>query len=404
LKKVYLIIFISFLFGLSFKESGKNNNGKQKEKIVKFMKTFGGRKGDVGNSVLQTKDGGFIIAGRTKSFGNGGYDGWLIKVDLNGNEEWEKTFGGNKDDRCNSIQQTMDGGFVIIGFTESIGSGGKDVWLVKTDLNGNEEWTKTFGGSSDDIGSSVQPTTDGFIIIGNTESFGSGKSDVWLIKTDSDGNEVWNKTFGGIKEDRGESVQNITDGFIIAGRTKSFGNGGYDVWLIKTDSNGKEEFNKTFGGTEDDFGKSIQNITDGFIIAGRTKSFGDNDQNVWLIKTDFDGNEVWNKTFGENIDNIGNSVQQTTDGGYIITGFTKIYKSGVDFPIFNVLLIKTDSDGDEVWNTTFGGIYIESGQSVKQTLDGGYIIIGDTWTFGKGFSDVWLIKTDSEGNTVPIGH
>ena len=381
--------------------------------------TFGGVSYDEGYSVQQTNDGGYIITGATLSFGAGNWDVWLIKTDSTGSEQWNRTFGGSSYDRGSSVQQTNDGGYIISGATYSYGPGDFDVWLIKTDSVGNEEWNYTFGGSSVDWGYSVQQTNDsGYIISGYTDSYGAGDSDVWLIKTDSSGNEVWNSTFGGINYDRGFSVQQTSDGgYIITGYTVSYDadDTGCDIWLIKTDSNGIEEWHQTFGGTgvsnKFDMGYSVQQTNDGgYIITGDTEIYYVAKSDVWLIKTDSSGNEAWNSTFGGSGSDRGRSVQQTRDSGYIITGWAWSYS--VINP--DIWVIKTNSSGNEDWNYTygFGENSGDWGYSVQQTTDGGYIIVGATmpsgWmitgstaSFGEEGTDVWLIKTNTSDNEPP---
>jgi hypothetical protein len=252
--------------------------------------------------------------------------------------EWVKTFGGSEDDSGSSVQQTSDGGFILVGYTASFGAG--DVWLIKTDANGNKLWDRTFGGRGPDWGWSVQQTRDGgFILVGSTASFGAGEGDVWLIKTDASGNIEWDRTFGGSNRDKGYSVQQTRDGgFILVGTTASFGAGGADVWLIKTDADGNKLWDRTFGGSGWDEGSSVQQTSDGgFIIVGSTESLGAGWADVWLIKTDADGNKLWDRTFGGSMVDRGYSVQQTSDGGFIIVGATTSFGAGD----YDVLLIKS---------------------------------------------------------------
>jgi hypothetical protein len=364
---------------------------------LSWAQIFGGTSDDGGNSVQQTSDGGYIITGYTKSSGAGGSDVWLIKTDASGNKTWDKTFGGAADDEGRSVEQTSDGGYIIAGYTKSYGAGSSDVWLIKIDSSGNKTWDKTFGGATDDEGHSVQQASDGgYIIAGFTHSYAAGNGDVWLIKTDASGTGVWRKTLGGTEPDEGTSVQRTSDGgYAITGYTKSYGAGSSDVWLIVVDSSGKGEGQIPIGGTDADEGASVQQTSDGsYIITGYTKSYGAGGSDAWLIEVDPSGRKIWDKTFGGTNDDGGASVRQTSDGGYVITGYTKSYGAGGA----DVWLIKTDGSGNEVWDMPFGGTNDDGGASVQQTSDGGYIITGYTKSYGAGSSDVWLIKTGANGN------
>jgi hypothetical protein len=307
---------------------------------------------------------------------------------------FEKTFGGINDDEGLFVQETSEKGLIIIGETQSFGSGGSDVFLIKTDSLGDTLWTKTYGGSTNDRGRSLQETSDGgYILIGETRSFGAGHYDVYLIKTNSLGDTLWTKTFGGSGFDEGNSVRETSDGgYILIGETRSFGAGQYDVYLIKTDSLGDTLWTKTFGGAADEEGLSLHETLDGgYIIVGLTVSFGAGMNDVYLIRTDSLGDTLWTKTIGGTSDESGQSVQETSDRGYIITGYTRSFGAGMD----DVYLIKTDSLGDTLWTRTIGGAADDFGQSVQETPDGSYIITGYTQSYGAGGYDVYLVKYGS---------
>ncbi len=366
---------------------------------TEWNKTFGGVGADSASSVQQTTDGGYIMVGYTTSFGAGSYDVYLIKTDASGNMTWSKTFGGASEDEGYSVKQTVDDGYIITGYTTSFGAGYYDVYLIKTDASGNMTWSKTFGGVGADAASSTQQTGDGgYIIAGSTYSFGAGNGDVYLIKTDASGSMTWGKTFGGASGDGASSTQQTVDGgYIIAGSTQSFGAGSYDVYLIKTDASGNMTWSKTFGGVGDDIAYSVQQTVDGgYIITGYTYSFGAGVPDVYLIKTDALGNMTWSRTLGGTNQDYGEAVQQTADGGYIITGYTYSFGAGSS----DVYLIKVDALGNITWSKTFGGARSDRGNSAQQTVDGGYIIGGGTDSFGAGNGDVFLIKIASPAPTV----
>ncbi|ACI19141.1 ligand-binding sensor domain-containing protein [Dictyoglomus thermophilum] len=408
LKGYIKIIPLILILLLSCGFSNPTQSSSSQEGIT-WQKVFGGKSDDGAYSIQQTSDGGYIIAGVTTSFGAGGNDFYIIKLDKDGNKMWEKTFGGKSDDVAASVQQTSDGGYIVAGGTYSFGAGRADVYIIKLDKDGNKMWEKTFGGSDNDLACSIQQTSDGgYIVAGGTYSFGAGEEDVYIIKLDSNGNKMWEKTFGGKSDDVANSIQQTSDGgYIVAGYTPSFGAGGEDIYIIKLDRNGNKMWEKTFGGSGNDYANSIQQTSDGgYIVAGGTTSFGAGGIDVYIIKLDAgesskptqpsSSQEVitWQKVFGGKSDDGAYSIQQTSDGGYIVAGGTYSFGAGgVD-----VYIIKLDSNGNKMWEKYFGGKGDDGAASIQQTSDGGYIVAGGTTSFGAGGIDVYIIKLDKDGN------
>jgi len=366
--------------------------------ITLWSRTYGGSDYDYGYSVQQTADGGIIVVGPTRSFGAGDYDFYLIRTDSLGNTLWTRTYGGSGEDQGHSVQQTSDGGYIVAGYTYSFGAGFYDAYLIKTDSLGSTLWTRTYGGSDYDGGLSARQTADGgYIVVGCGGSFGAGDYDFYLIKTDPVGNTLWTRTYGGSDWDFAWSVQQTGDGgYVVAGYTRSFGAGQDDVYLIKTNSTGDPLWTRTYGGSSYDWSFSVQQTTDGgYIVVGYTASFGAGYEDVYLIKTDANGDTLWTRTYGGSANDRGWSVQQTADDGYIVAGETYSFGAGSH----DVYVIKTDSVGDTLWSRTYGGSYYDAGNSVQQTTDGGYIVAGHTSSFGAGGDDVMVTKLDSLGNT-----
>jgi hypothetical protein len=364
-----------------------------------MQKTYGGLTHDIPCSVQYTIDGGYIIGGVTTSFGAGEGDFYLLKTDGNGNVIWSSTFGGTGLEGAVALNNTSDGGYVMAGVTNTWGAGSGDFYVVKTDASGNLSWSKAYGGYAMDHAYSVIQSSDGgYVIAGLTESFGAGGQKAYLVKTDGSGNLLWNRTFGGTGQSPEifNSVKQTTDGgYIMAGFTENFGAGGTDIFVVKTDGSGNLSWCKTYGGTEGEMGRSVQQTSDGgYIITGTTYSFGTAGGDLYIVKTDGIGNLSWSKTFGGAGIEDQASVQQTNDGGYILAGNTNGFGAGQD----DCYLVKTDVIGNLSWSRTFGGKLIDDAVSVQQTSDGGYILAGYTTSFGAGVWDFYLVKTDNNGN------
>lgn len=359
-----------------------------------WTKTFGGTNIDVGYSVKETSDRSLIIAGYTRSFGpQSGRRVWLVRTSRNGELLWMNTFGGNSDDEGYSVVQSNDGGFAVAGYISSFGAGGKDVYLVKTDSLGNELWTRTFGGAQDDEGYSLLQTADGgFLIAGVSSSFTSGSRDVWLVRTNASGMMLWSRNLGGLSSDGAWSVKQTSDGgYIVAGWTFSYGPGAVgNAWLVKTDSSGNLQWHKPFGGGDVDRAYDVcQTVDGGYAATGYTSSSGAGLDDMYLIRTDSAGNELWTRTIGGTGRDYGQSIAQSTaDGGFYIAGYTLSFGAGSEDAWF----VKTDVNGNMLWNKTLGGSASDAAYSVQLTSDGGAVIAGYTLSYGSGVHDLRLIK------------
>lgn len=314
---------------------------------VIWSKTIEGVGG--GYSVQQTDDEGYIIAAVTD----------LVKTDSNGDLQWHKTLSNP----VYTVDLTSDGGYIVAG---------NPMYLAKTDSNGNIQWQKTYDEA--DLWS-VQPTfSGGYIITAEIFSF-ANDSDVYIVKTDVNGEQEWNVTFGGTESDYGYyGIETVDGGYIITGETLSFGTNGYsDIFLIKIDNNGVIQWNKTYGGTSYDSALCVQQTDDGgFIITGSIDPYNKKSY-VRLIKTDDNGTLQWDKYYAGTRDAMGNYVQQTTDGGYLIVGI-----DGTPNDRQELFLIKTDNMGNQKWTERLSGKGLAGGNSIEPTEDGNYLVVGYT--------------------------
>jgi Secretion system C-terminal sorting domain len=410
------------------------NSFAQNDIGLNWQKTYGGSGEDLMWSIKQTTDGGYIVAGKTMStdgditgYHGGPSDYWVVKTDQSGNIQWEKTYGGSGDDRAIDIQVTADGSYIIAGFSDSNDGdvtgnhGSYDYWIVKTDQTGTIRWQKCYGGFNTDMECQVQLTIDGGYIIAGTSYSNNGdvtgnhgQSDYWVVKTDSSGTIQWQKSYGGSwYEYFGNIRQTIDGGYIISGSSSSndgdvTGNhGADDYWVVKIDSSGTIQWQKSYGGSNNDGGYCIQQTIDGgYIIAGTTSSIdGDVTGNhggmdYWIVKTDQTGTIQWQKCYGGSYDDVGLSINQLTDGGYLIAGLSTSNDGDVtgNHGWNDYWVVKTDLSGIIQWQKCYGGSGDDRAIDIQVTADGSYIIAGFSdsndgdVTGNHGSYDYWIVK------------
>lgn len=365
-----------------------------------FIATYGNIGNEEGRQIIATSDGGYAVVGSTSSSCSGNSDMLLIKIDSLGAFEWSAIYGSIQTDRANSIDTTIDGGFIIAGYTNGLGAGAYDALLVKTDANGSQEWIKTFGGTDWDLAHSVQTTIDsGFIVAGETYSFGNGSNDAWLIKTDKDGNQTWSKTIGGNGEDAANEIKQTADsGYIFTGYSSSFGSFEPSIWLVKTDQTGDTIWTRTYGGDSLDIGYSvIENALDTtYTIGGSVQSMGAGGHDLYLFKTDATGNMIWDDIIGGPDNEQWLSVCTINETEYLVCGYSfTIIGAGNE----DVFYYRITSTGIFIQLNTIGGALFDRAYSILPSDEGGFVMTGYTNSFGYGANDVYVIKTKADGTT-----
>jgi hypothetical protein len=445
--KTPLCIVVFFLL-VSCAKDTDTEQGAQISKIaflgeLDWVKSFGGSGDDTARAIISTTDGGYAILGFSDSTDGdlaektiAVNDYWLLKLDGDGNLEWSKTYGGSKDDRGQSLVQTKDGGYALTGYAMSsdgdgtINNGFHDNWLLKLDTSGSIEWEKSFGFSGHDHSYDLLETEDGGLFFvgflditsaradGNTEKRNSttrhGVGEFWGTKIDSKADVEWRGYFGGTKNDRAHSVVRADDGgFVMAGFTESTdfdienSRGSYDFWAVKVDDKGNLVWENSFGGTGIERAQDIGKTADGgFVITGNTFSYdvdiskNNGESDIWLIKIDANGIKVWERNFGGSQFEDGQSVTLSKDGGFIIAGNSKSANNDLNTNAGenDIWLIKTDTQGNLEWQKTFGGAGLDYGFDAIETADGSIVLVGETASEdfpnlqNKGKSDAVIIK------------
>ena len=349
-----------------------------------WNETYGGVWEEIAYSLVEASDGGYAFAGYTSSFGNGNYDFWLVKTDIYGNLEWNQTYGGLQRDSAYSLVSTSDGGYALAGYTESFDSGGGgDFWLVKTDRYGNMEWSQAYGGPNLEKAYSLTRTSDGgYALAGSIRLFDNRNrlaNDIWLVKTDKNGNMEWNLTFATPRfEEAYSMVQTKDGGYALAG----------GELLVKIDAYGNIEWNTTIYGMQ--AYSLVETSNGGYAMAGSNPLWGGR----WLVETNSTGAVEWYKSY---IGGSFYSLIETSDAGFAIVGYVEPHREGGNFQ-----LVKTDKFGVEEWNQTYGGLEHERAYALVESSDGGYAIAGyisySNFNPDAGWFNMFLIKTDEFGD------
>ena len=317
---------------------------------VEWQKAYGGIENDWAHAIQQTLDGGYIVAGEIWSFGAGASDIWTLKLRVDGTVEWQKTYGGGDWDKASSIQQTSDGGYIVAGETKSFGAGDYDSWVLKLRPDGTIDWQKTYGGGGLDTAHSIQQTSDGgYIVAGWTISFGAGDYDVWILKLTPDGTVEWQKTYGSVEGDIATSIQQTIDGgYLVVGGGGPEGADLGDILILKLGPDGALEWQKTLGGSGWDEASCAQQTADGGYVVGgwaggpvRMKTTGGLETDVWVLKLRPDGTMEWQKSYWGVSAEYACSVIQAADGGYVVAGTTCSFGAGRG----DVWVLKLNADG-----------------------------------------------------------
>jgi uncharacterized delta-60 repeat protein len=368
---------------------------------AKWARTYGGDNNEEAYCVQQTFDGGYIVAGQTESYGAGKADFWVLKLFPDGTVQWERTYGGKKEDIAFSIRQTSDEGYIVAGQTESYGAGSDDYLVLKLDHKGNIQWQKTYGGIYFDRAVSIcESKQGGYLVGGHTSSFGAGVWDFWLLKLDTEGSVQWQYTYGGKETEYLRSVKETDDGgYILTGTTATFFKGYlYNIWVVKISSDGLIQWERSFGGAESEWGYSIAQTADGgYIVAGDKTISDEGPYDFWILKLSAKGKIQWQYTYGKEKQDIAYAIAQMEDRGYMVSGFTE--SSGLGST--DIWVMKLMEDGSIDWQRTYGGMQVDRARAMSLTNDGGCIVAGETRSYGAGWNDIWLMKLDAFGNIDP---
>jgi len=366
--------------------------------------TFGGDSSEVGNALVEAADGGFLLVGYTESYGSGGVDLWLVRTGATGDTLWTRTYGGPADDHGWDVASVADGGFVVAGFTASRGAGGEDVWLLRLDEDGDTLWTRTYGGGGDERAWALAEAGEGWVIAAQTRPEGTQNVDLFVVRVDSRGRAEWTRTHGGAGIDRAFDVEATRDGgFVVAGVTADGASADQDGWLVRLDGDGRVAWERSFGGDGNDVGRGLELTPDGgMLMVGYSDSDGPTGaasatsgaNRIWLVRTDANGREQWSRRLGESRDDRAMMGTRLAAGGYAIAGYASTGSGD-----WNAYVVGVDEEGQQLWSKQFGGQGSDRGLMVTEKRDGSeLVLVGAYGVVNDAAPDVLLVRFRGEGN------
>lgn len=357
-----------------------------------WQKPFGGSEDDMAYAVAATSDGGCVVAGDTRSMGKGKTDVLILKMDKEGTIQWKKVFGKERKDSAEAIVETSDGFIVAAGTSKSYNeSGNYDIYVVKLGQSGKTIWQKTFGGAGKDYARAMTKTDDGGVVIaGTTKSYGSGSYDFYVTRLNSEGNKVWSNTYGGEDLDSAYGIDATSDGgFIVVGTTESYGAGNSDFYIVKLDADGKEQWTQVYGEKKADALYAVKELDDGYALAGETRSYDSQKRDLNVMKIDKTGKLLFHKLFGLKNHEYARGIELTDAGNFLVAGVTKSMGNGrADF----YLLELDQKSGKLNWANVYGGKKNDIVRGMAKVKDGGFVIVGESESFGEGGFDFYMLK------------
>ncbi|MEH0156857.1 hypothetical protein V6R21_22200 [Limibacter armeniacum] len=388
--------------------SGGVDTDKRMAPLNNFRKELGGGKFDEGKKVIQTQDGGYLVAGRSVG-STGQTDVSLWKLSTSGDLQWDYKFGESETEEVGDLIELEDGSIIVMGSSDSYGGGVdmKDMWLLKVSASGQQQWVQSYGTDTTiDEGNAVVVADDGgFVLLGRSFDITkeNPKSNVMIVKTDDKGMIQWEKKYGGDQNDEGVGILKTEGGYVLASNTESYSKGKWDVMLMGIDLEGNKVWEKSFGGGDTDKANDIIQTADGgFLVAGYSYTFAEASLDAWVIRTDAQGEQQWHKSFGGLSTDEAHAVIKTSDDQYVLAGYTEEWKpdeygDNTSLNGLNIYMVKFNDSGNKAWERSFGGLGDQRAFDLVESKDKGIVVVGSSKSGEKNEYSILVMKVGENG-------